>query len=214
MTPIVAASSTGWGRAEEAVRAGLVVAFPTDTVYGVGCNAYDTEAIRSIYSLKGRAATKALPLLLSGEDQLDSAALVISDEARRLAARFWPGAVTLVVKRKADLPSELSSGDTIALRVPDHAELREFILACGGLLAVTSANTSGQPDAQTAQEVAAYFKSGLALVIDGGPARGGVPSTVIDCAGSTPRLLREGAIQRAEIEQVLQKRLAGADVQD
>ncbi len=214
MTHIVPASPSGWQQAEAAVKAGLVIAFPTDTVYGIGCSAFDIGAIKSIYRLKGRSARKALPLLLSGKGQLEQVTLSLPATATKLGAHFWPGALTVVVKRKADLPAELSGDDTIAVRVPDHAELRDFIAACGGLLAVTSANLSGQPDAQTAQEVVVYFKSGLALVVDGGPASGGLPSTVIDCSKGAPILLRQGAILRQDIEQVLQLQVVGADVQD
>ena len=212
MLSVVQASPKGWQQAAEAVGRGLVVAFPTDTVYGVGCNAFEVQAIKSIYRLKGRSARKALPLLLSSTEQLHRVATETPDIALTLGAHFWPGALTLVLKRKAELPAELTSDDTIAVRVPHHTQLRDFIEACGGFLATTSANLSGQPDAQTAQEVATYFKSGLALVVDGGPASGGRPSTVIDCSQGFPSILREGAIARQDIEQVLHMEIRGPNV--
>ena len=194
--------------------AGGAVAFPTDTVYGIGCNPFDVNAIRAIYRLKGRSSTKALPLLLCGPDQLVRVTKSVSRDASLLASRFWPGALTIVIERSLDLPSELSGDDTIAVRVPDHEPLRIFLAACGGLLAVTSANPSGQPDALTAQEVVDYFPSGLAAVVDGGRSLGGRPSTVIDCSKDKPMLLRRGAISPDDIEQVLQRRVSERNVQD
>jgi L-threonylcarbamoyladenylate synthase len=214
MVRIVPASPSAWQEARVAIQAGQVVAFPTDTVYGVGCHPYEVGAIQAIYRVKGRSATKALPLLLSGTEQLARAALVLPESATKLGQHFWPGALTVVVKRKLDLPSELSRDDTIAVRVPDHPELRDFIAATGGLLAATSANLSGQPDAQTAPEVASYFQVGLALVVDGGRMSGGVPSTVIDCSRGEPILIRQGAIPLQDIEQVLHMHIERADVQN
>lgn len=198
----------------DAVRVGGVVAFPTDTVYGIGCNAFDVSAIRAIYLLKGRSSTKALPLLLSGPDKLARVTNRLTPHAALLGSRFWPGALTIVMQRSIDLPSELSGDDTIAVRVPNHEQLRVFLAACGGILAVTSANPSGRPDAQTAQEVTAYFPSGLAVVVDGGRTSGGRPSTVIDCSKEEPVLLRRGAISLDDIEQALQRKVTERNVQD
>jgi L-threonylcarbamoyladenylate synthase len=203
-----------WEQAADAVRAGGIVAFPTDTVYGLGCNPFDVSAIRAIYHLKGRSSTKALPLLLSGPDQLIRVAKRLTPNASLLASRFWPGALTIVIVRSLDLPSELSGDDTIAVRVPDHELLRAFLAACGGFLAVTSANPSGQPDAQTAQEVGAYFPDGLAVVVDRGRSPGGRPSTVIDYSKEKPVLLRPGDISVDDIEQALQGKIMGRNVQD
>lgn len=214
MSGIKPAVSSDWEEAADAVRTGGVVAFPTDTVYGIGCNAFDVSAIRAIYNLKGRLSTKALPLLLSGPDQLVRVTKRLTPNAALLGSRFWPGALTIVMERSLDLPPELSGDDTIAVRVPDHVQLRAFLAACGGFLAVTSANPSGQPDAQTAQEVAAYFPSGLALVVDRGRSSGGRPSTVIDCSKEEPVLLRRGAISLDAIEQALQLKVTVRNVQD
>jgi len=206
--------SSSWEKAADAVRAGGIVGFPTDTVYGIGCNPFDVSAIRAIYRLKGRASTKALPLLLSGPDQLVRVTRRLTPNATLLGSRFWPGALTVVMEKSQDLPSELSGDDTIAVRVPDHEQLRAFLKACGGFLAVTSANPSDQPDAQTAQEVAAYFQSGLAVVVDGGRSSGGRPSTVIDCSKDEPLLLRAGAISLEAIELALQRKVIWRNVQN
>jgi L-threonylcarbamoyladenylate synthase len=123
--------------------------------------------------------------------------------ALHLGQAFWPGALTLVVPRRADLPPNLSAGDTVAVRVPGHDELRRFLETCGGALAVTSANLSGQPDALTARQAADYLGDSVRVVVDGGPAPGGVPSTVVDCAVQPPAVLREGAIPRDRILEVL-----------
>ncbi|MEO6458275.1 MAG: L-threonylcarbamoyladenylate synthase [Chloroflexia bacterium] len=214
VSAIKPAVSPNWEEAAEAVRAGGVVAFPTDTVYGIGCNPFDVSAIRAIYRLKGRSSTKALPLLLSGPDQLVRVAKRLTPSASLLGSRFWPGALTIVIGRNLDLPPELSGDDTIAVRVPNHEQLRAFLAACGGFLAVTSANPSGQPDARSAQEVAAYFPSGLALVVAGGRSPGGRPSTVIDCSKEETVLLRHGAISLDNIEQALERQVTERHVQD
>jgi L-threonylcarbamoyladenylate synthase len=185
------------------VRAGKLVVFPTDTVYGIGCDAGNRAAIEAIYAAKGRSALKAIPLLLAGDDVLGTVAARLPSKAAALGSRFWPGALTLVVQRGAGLPEELGGGDTIAVRVPDNDDLRAFIRACGGAIAATSANLSGQPDALDGQSAAAYFSEGVALVVDGGPVAGGTPSTVVDCTVDPPAVLREGAIPSSAIGEVI-----------
>lgn len=180
-----------------------MVAFPTDTVYGIGCDPYSVAAINAIYQIKGRAHQKALPLLLSGRERLAQVAGVLPDAAARLGEHFWPGALTLVVPRATGLPGELGGGDTIAVRVPAHDELRAFIEACGGALASTSANLSGQPDALDAGQVAGYFGESIDIIVDGGRVQGGVPSTVVDCTVEPPAILRQGAVSEAAIRALL-----------
>lgn len=190
-----------WELALSIVQAGGIIAFPTDTVYGVGCDPYNKGAIARIYRAKGRDRQKALPLLLSGTESLPLVARQLPTSAEALGARFWPGALTLVVHRRAELPEELGGGDTIAVRVPDHAELRAFIAQCGGALAATSANLSGEPDALDAIQAHASLGERVDLIIDGGRVRGGVPSTVVDCTVQPPAILRVGAISEAEIRE-------------
>jgi L-threonylcarbamoyladenylate synthase len=196
---VIAESAEAWRLAHQAIVAGDLIVVPTDTVYGLACDAHNPEAIEKLFIAKGREHTKAIPLLLSG---LERAALVtpaLPDSAVRLGHALWPGALTLVVPRGPGLPANLGGGDTIAIRVPDHSALRSFLETCGGFLAATSANTSGLPDALTAEQAAAYLSDSVALVIDGGPASGGVPSTVVDCTSSSLTVLREGAISRNRI---------------
>jgi L-threonylcarbamoyladenylate synthase len=209
MSNVVPASRQAWAAAANIVGAGGVVAFPTDTVYGVGCNAYNSAAILRIYELKGRSFQKALPLLLSGANQVLSVARGQPQAALTLGAHFWPGALTLVLPKKEQLPDELGPGDTIAVRVPDHLDVQRFISLCGGLIAATSANISGDPDATTAEQVRAYFGDEVDLIVDGGPVRGGVPSTVVNCTVSPPSVLRQGAIPGQEIMAALSKLEAG-----
>lgn len=203
---ILPESPQSWRTARTAVKQGGLVAFPTDTVYGVGCDPYNPKAIDAIYEVKGRDRLKAIPLLLSGPDQLAKVTASVPPVAQKLAGRFWPGALTLVLLRQGGLPAELGGGDTIAVRVPDHAALREFIASCGGLLAVTSANLSGQPDALDADQAAAYLGAKVSLVVDGGATRGNVPSTVVDCVAEIPRILRPGALDPELLDYILRGR--------
>jgi L-threonylcarbamoyladenylate synthase len=198
-----AASPETWDLAAHLVREGLLVVFPTDTVYGIGCDARNPAATGAIYSAKGRSSLKAIPLLLSDPNALKLVARSASAQAEALARAFWPGALTLVVERQPGLPAELGGGDTIAVRVPAHEELRAFIRKCGGYIAATSANLSGMPDALDAQSAAAYFGDAVALIVDGGSAAGGIPSTVVDCTVTPPRVLREGAIPTRAIGEVI-----------
>jgi L-threonylcarbamoyladenylate synthase len=181
-----------------------VVGFPTDTVYGIGSDPYCIEAIDAIYQIKGRAQQKALPLLLSGQERLSQVADALPGGAARLGERLWPGALTLVVPRAPGLPDELGGGSTIAVRVPAHDDLRAFIEACGGAIASTSANLSGQPDALHAGQVADYFGESVDMIVDGGRVQGGVPSTVVDCTVYPPAILRQGAVSEAAIRALLE----------
>lgn len=173
--------------------------FPTDTVYGVGCDPRNVAAIERIYAAKGREHTKALPLLLSSSSRVVDVAQDLSAEGGVLGATFWPGALTLVIKRRSGLPEELGGGDTVAVRVPDHAWACEFIELCGGALAVTSANLSGMPDPLDADQASRYLGSAVDLIVDGGSSGGAVPSTVVDCTVLPPRLLRQGAIVESRL---------------
>ncbi len=176
------------------VAAGGLVVFPTDTVYGVGCDPFNPAAMQAIYKAKGRDAQKALPLLLSSHEELQRFALDLSPDAELLSQLFWPGALTLVLRRVPSLPDDIGQGDTVALRVPAHEEARLLLSLCGGALATTSANGSGMPDAFTATQAEAYLGKSVSLIIDGGTTAGNTPSTVVDCTVSPPRILREGKL--------------------
>ena len=184
------------------LRSGGLVAFPTDTVYGVGALVFDGAAVERIYAAKGRPVEKAIPVLLADPADLAKVTLQVPDTAGRLAARFWPGALTLVVPKHPCLPELVSATATVGVRVPDHAVARGLLRAAGPL-AVTSANLSGQASPSTAQEVFTQLGGRIALILDGGKTPGGTPSTVVDCSGSEPHVLREGPIAEAEIRAVL-----------
>jgi L-threonylcarbamoyladenylate synthase len=188
-------------RAVELLRAGELVAFPTDTVYGVGAIVWDRRAVARLYQAKLRAADKAIPVLLADPADLPQVARDVSDAARSLAARFWPGPLTLVVPRAATIPDEVTAGGAgLAVRVPDHELARALIRAVGAPLAATSANISGQPSPVTAAEVVAQLAGRIAAVLDGGRCPGGVPSTVLDMtAEDAPRLVRAGPITLEEV---------------
>jgi L-threonylcarbamoyladenylate synthase len=181
------------------LKRGDLVVFPTDTVYGIGCDPYDVSALDRIYIAKGRPQSKAIPLLLADASVLGAVAGSLTKEARLLAQAFWPGALTLVIERKADLPPQLGSGNTIAVRVPAHTALRSLIADCGGALAVTSANRSGEPDPLSVQDAIDYLGESVALYIDGGYSKSSRPSTVVDCSGESFRVLRQGAISADDI---------------
>jgi L-threonylcarbamoyladenylate synthase len=191
-TRLLAADSPG--AVEEAAAAlarGELVAFPTDTVYGLSAG---HEHVRKLYGAKDRPKEKRIPVLLSDIGNLDASAIV-TPIARALAQRFWPGPLTLVLVAPRR--------GTMAFRVPDHPLARRLIAASGGGLPVTSANRSGEPDALTAQEVIAQLDGRIALVLDGGTTPGGVSSTIVDCTGDQVKILRQGAISEAQIDDVL-----------
>jgi L-threonylcarbamoyladenylate synthase len=185
-------------RALEVLQMGWLVAFPTDTVYGVGTLAFNGVAVGSIYIAKDRPDDKAIPVLIGASTDLEKVALEVPEAASRLAGRFWPGPLTLVVPKRPDLPETVSASPTVGVRVPDHDLARKLLLAAGPM-AVTSANISGQPSPSTAQEVLGQLGGRIALIIDGGKTPGGVPSTVVDCSGPEIRILREGPILKDQI---------------
>lgn len=181
-------------RALDLLRAGRLVAFPTDTVYGLGTTAFDDDAIQRIYLAKQRPAEKAIPVLLGGPQDLERVCAQVPPLALRLAERFWPGPLTLVVPKRAGLPPSLSADETIGVRMPDHSAALGLLRAAGPL-AVSSANLSGQPSPSTAEQVLAQLGGRIALILDGGRTPGGAPSTVADCLGAEPRILREGPLK-------------------
>lgn len=181
---------------------GGLVAFPTDTVYGLAARAFDPAGIERLYAVKDRAQTKAIALLLAGPADLPRVAAEASPAAQRLAARFWPGPLTLVLPRRPELPAALSPDDTIGLRVPDHPVALALLVAAGPL-AVTSANLSGGANTLDAQAVLAQLAGRIELLLDGGRTPGEQPSTVIDLSGPVPRLLRPGPLAEADILAVL-----------
>ena len=196
--------ASGREAAIEVLRAGGIVAMPTDTVYGVGVALEAQDGLPRLFAAKDRPLDRAIVLLVAEIEQAGTVG-IMSPAARVLAARFWPGGLTLVLARApgARLPAALTGvASTIGVRVPDHDCPRTLARALGPL-PVTSANLSGQPDARDASGVLAQLGSRIDLVLDGGPARGGIPSTVIDCSGELSRVLRAGAIDRLDLAAAL-----------
>lgn len=177
---------------------GGLVAFPTDTVYGVGALAFDEKAIESIYVAKGRPVEKAIPVLIGDREDLTKVADEIPFFAARLIAHFWPGPLTVLVPKKPALPGIISATSTVGVRLPDH-EVARVLLRLAGPMAVTSANRSSQPSPTTAQEVLAQLGGRIALILDGGKTPGGIPSTVVDCTGDEIQVLREGTLSKEQL---------------
>jgi L-threonylcarbamoyladenylate synthase len=182
----------------EILLSGGLVAFPTDTVYGVGSLAFHEQAIESIYVAKDRPMEKAIPVLIGDNEDLIKVADEISLFAMRLIARFWPGPLTVLVPKKPTLPKAISATSTVGVRVPDH-DIARALLRLAGPLAVTSANISGQPSPTTAQQVFAQLGGRIAMIVDGGETPGGIPSTLVDCTGDEIQVLREGPISKDQL---------------
>jgi L-threonylcarbamoyladenylate synthase len=186
----------------DVLRYGGLVAFPTDTVYGVGALAFHREAVMRLYTVKGRSTDKAIAVLVGHEADLAQVASELTPAARRLVEKFWPGSLTLVVTKSPKLPEAVSPLPTVGVRMPDH-EFAHRLLLQTGPMAVTSANRSGEPNALTAADVLAQLSGRIELVLDGGRVPGGVPSTVVDCTGPIPQVLREGPVTAADIAAVV-----------
>ena len=189
-------------RAVAILSSGGVVAFPTDTVYGVGASPWDEDAVRRLYQVKKRPLDLPMPLLLSDDDMLDRVA-VLPQSCRELPREFWPGGLTLVVPKTDAVCEAVSRRPTVAVRIPDNALAREVIREAGGVLAVTSANLSGQPSPRTAEDVESQLGGRILLIVDGGPSPIGVASTILDCSVTPPRLLRRGAVSEKNLRAVV-----------
>lgn len=211
MTQILPAISLKAMRlARHLLREGEIVAFPTDTVYGVGANAFERWAVRQIFAIKQRRPDKALPVFIYQIDDLNQVARRVPNEAWLMLQKFWPGALTVVLSKNPRLPDDVTAGqETVAVRIPDHATCLELVSRMGRPLAVTSANLSGQPTPTTAQGVAEQLGEELPLVLDGGPSPVPQPSTIIDLSISPPRLLRSGPISLAALRAFLPDLEAG-----
>lgn len=185
------------------LKGGGVVAFPTDTVYGLGACVGDRQAVERVYELKKRPLTVALPLLLADTTQISEVAANVSQIAWLLIRRFLPGALTLVLPKSDTLPDIITAGSrTVAVRIPAHPVPIALSEGIGAPIVGTSANLSGKPSALTAGEVYSQFGDRIDLVVDGGRCPGGKESTIVDLTGEKPVILREGAITREELEQV------------
>jgi L-threonylcarbamoyladenylate synthase len=179
--------------AGERLRRGDVIAFPTDTLYGVGARARDPVAVQRLYQAKQRPAGQPMVWLVTGKAQVEADA-VVSDMADQLMRRFWPGALTLVLRARAD-----PHGSTIAFRAPAHEVALALLRSLGEPIASSSANPAGLPPPVDADQVIAGMGDRIDIVLDGGPCRIGQPSTILDLSGSAPRILRQGAIEASEL---------------
>jgi L-threonylcarbamoyladenylate synthase len=201
-TEVVASSESAQHHAVAVLEAGGLVAFSTDTVYGVAALPWDVDAVARLYVAKRRPRHLPIPLLLSDANQLLRVA-TSAPACVPLVAHFWPGGLTLVLPKMETVPHVVSPGPTVAVRVPDLALARDLIREAGGVLAATSANISGQPSPVTAEEVEGQLSGRIDLIIDGGPCPGGVPSSLLDCTTSPPKLLRRGAVSEEHLRAIV-----------
>ena len=189
--------------ASEMISKGGVLAFRTDTFYGLGVDPFNARAVARLRELKGREDDKPILLLISDAEQVQRLIATCSDEFKIAALKFWPGPLTIVGAAVAELPDEITAGTgTVGVRLPADVTVREFVRECGGVLTATSANPSGREPARSAQQVASYFTGELDMIVDGGEVTATEPSTVLDVLTSPPRIVREGAIPRNVIEQL------------
>lgn len=204
-THVLSANAPGaLDRAAAALGRGDVVAFPTDTVYGLGAHAFLPRAILHLYAVKERPPRLAIPLLLPDADALDTVCHPVPTEARALARHFWPGALSLVLLRAPSVPDAVTAGGpTVAVRVPDHPLVCRLCRRLGAPLAATSANPHGHSPPIVAADVVAALGGRLPLILDGGACPGGVPSTVLDLTVSPPAILRPGPVTAAQLSAVL-----------
>ncbi len=200
-TRVLPANAAGIAEAAALLRAGGVVAFPTETVYGLGANALDSAAVHRIYEAKGRPSYN--PLIVHVADAAGARNLTARwpAAADRLAARWWPGPLTMVLRRAPSVPDAVTAGlDTVAIRVPAHPAARALLVATGLPLAAPSANRSGEVSPTQAAHVMRALGGRIPLILDGGPTAVGIESTVVDLSGDRPVLLRPGMVSAAELE--------------
>ena len=198
-TSVLHVDQDGWLKpALATLECGGLVAFPTDTVYGLGVNATLEESVRQLFEVKERDLSKPIPLLLDSAEALSEIALGISQMAERFAHYFWPGPLTMVVRRRPEFAYLGGEQETVGVRVPNH-RIALTLLAGIGPLAVTSANLSGESNTRTAPETYGQLSGRIDLIIDGGETPGGMPSTVVDCTSDRPVILREGPITMEDL---------------
>jgi len=196
--------------AGEVLKNGGLVAFPTETVYGLGANALNPQAAQMTYAVKGRPSDNPLIVHVADVEALDAIADVSDGRIQLLAKAFWPGALTLILEKKALVPYETSGGlDTIAVRIPNDAIALALIKAAGGYVSAPSANTSGRPSPTRASHVEEDMNGQIAMILDGGPVSIGVESTILDLTVDPPAILRPGAVTKEMIEDVIQEEVVG-----
>lgn len=192
--------------AGEIIKAGGLVAFPTETVYGLGGDALNPASSRKIYEAKGRPSDNPLIVHIADMEALDAIVQEVPEEARRLAEAFWPGPLTMILHKSGLVPYETTGGlDTVAVRMPVHRVAREFIRAAGGYVAAPSANRSGRPSPTVAKYVAEDMDGRIEMILDGGDVEIGLESTIVDLTVPEPMILRPGYITKAMLEEVLSR---------
>lgn len=185
------------------ISTGGVIAFRTDTFYGLGVDPFNAAAVARLREIKGREDNKPILLLISDVEQVERLVATRSAQFEIAAREFWPGPLTIVGAAVGDLPDAITAGTgTVGVRLPRDESVRDFVRECGGVLTATSANPAGRDPARSAQEVASYFANSLDLIVDGGAVTATEPSTVLDAIASPPRVVREGAIPRGVIEKL------------
>ncbi|MEM2896829.1 MAG: L-threonylcarbamoyladenylate synthase [Candidatus Bathyarchaeia archaeon] len=195
---MIIANKAAIHRASEIIKKGGIVVYPTDTVYGLGCDPFNEEAVRRLIEVKGKRK-KPLPILASSADDVKRIAF-LNPLSKRLIEAFWPGALTIVLKKKPVLPAIVTFGlDSVGVRVPRNPFTIELIKNCGGLLIGTSANISGADPCRSVEEVLKQLNRKIDLIIDGGKAEVGVGSTVVDLTKEGVKILRKGPISEKEI---------------
>ncbi len=191
--------------AVEIMKKGGIVAYPTDTIYGLGADIRNDVAVQKIFAAKRRPANQPLPILLADVSQVENVARDIPDVARRLAQQLWPGSLTIVLHRSNTVPDAVTGGgDKVAVRIPQHPVPIALIRGLGTPITGTSANVSGKPNPVSAHDVRDQLGDCIDMIIDGGRCPGDTPSTVVDVTGEYPAIIRDGAIPREEIEAICQ----------
>jgi len=196
--------AAGLTAAFTALRAGKLVVLPTDTVYGLGCDAFDSIGVRSLLPAKSRGRDMPVPVLVGSWQTIDGLVFAVSQQARDLVQAFWPGALSLVVQQAPSLSWDLGdTRGTVMLRMPLHPVALELLREVGPM-AVSSANVSGEPPATTAEQAKEQLGAAVGVYLDGGPCAASVPSTIVDLTGDRPLVLREGAVSTAAVAEVLE----------
>ena len=180
--------------AVQCLKSGGIIAIPTDTVYGLGADPFNADAVQKLYTIKGRPDGKPIPLVLSSVADVHRVARNLPDFFFHLTDRFWPGGLTIIVEAKELLPVLTAGGNTVGVRIPDNPLLLQILQAFGGPAAITSANLSGEPPATSPQEIGDTLASRIDLIVDGGKTPGPIPSTVYDISVSPPIIRRHGVI--------------------
>ena len=198
---IIPQTVEAYSRIASVIANGGVIAFRTDTFYGLGADPFNRDAVQRIQHLKGREGEKPILVVISDREQVGRFISQLSPAFDLLAREFWPGPLTLIGRAAANLPEEITAGTkTIGVRLPGDDRVRLFVRTCGGALTATSANPSEREPAKTAQEVQGYFGDAVDLIVDGGAARTDQPSTVVDAREVETQLIREGVITWSQIQ--------------